>query len=110
VGGRVAEGEEAGGRELIGGGVAGGCDEGGGVLIGGRVDRSKKSLTFLSSLKLKIWCFCCKQFLCNFYTLIEVSFFYWVVENISFLPQPNRRYLLILIYHRSNPTAKIKLN
>jgi hypothetical protein len=35
-------------------------------------------------LKLKIWCFCCKQFLCNFYSFAEVSFFYWVAENIMF--------------------------
>jgi hypothetical protein len=53
AGGGVAGGEEAGGRELTGGKV----------LTGGGVDGGKKSLTFLSSLKLKIWYFCCKQFL-----------------------------------------------
>ena len=86
VGGGMAGGEEAGGGELIGGGITRGGDEGGGVLIGGGVNGGKKSLTFLSSLKLKIWCFRCKQILCNFYILAEVSFFYWVAENMSFLP------------------------
>ena len=72
----MAGGEEVGGGELTGGRVAGGGDEGGRGLTGGVVDGGIKSLTFLSSLKLKIWCFCCKQFLCNFYILAEVSFFY----------------------------------
>jgi hypothetical protein len=66
----------AGGGELTGGGVVGGDDEGGRVLTGGGVDGGKKSLTFLSSLKLKIWYFCSKQFLCNFCTLAKASFFY----------------------------------
>ena len=92
AGGEMARGEEAGDGELIGGGVARGGDEGGRVLTGGGVDGGKKSLTFLSSLKLKIWCFRCKQFLYNFYILAKVSFFYWVAENMSFLPRPNRRY------------------
>jgi hypothetical protein len=34
-------------------------------------------------LKLIIWCFCCKKFLCNFYTLVEVSFFYWVMFSAT---------------------------
>jgi hypothetical protein len=43
-------------------------------------------------LKLIIWCFCCKKFLCNFYTLAKVSFFYWAAENSCFLPRLNRSY------------------
>ena len=43
-------------------------------------------------LKLIIWCFCCKKFLCNFCILADVSFFYWVAKNSCFLPWPNRSY------------------
>jgi hypothetical protein len=71
AGGGVVEGEEAGVGKLTGGGVAGGGNEGGEVLTGGGVDGGRKSLTFLSSLKLKIWWFCCKQFLCNCYTKLR---------------------------------------
>jgi hypothetical protein len=58
TGGGVARGEEARGGELTGGGVAR-------VLTRG-LDGGRKFLTILSFLKLKIWYFHCKQFLCNF--------------------------------------------
>jgi hypothetical protein len=40
---------------------------------------------FFGSVYFVIWYFCYKQFLCNLYTLVEVPFFYWATENMSFL-------------------------
>jgi hypothetical protein len=109
VDGGIAGGGVA-GRRVAGGGDAGGGVAEGGVVGGvtrGGVDGGKKSLTFLSSLKLKIWCFCCKQFLYDFYTLGDVSFFYWVAENMSFLPRPNRRCSESLNTHSYTTTTSI---
>jgi hypothetical protein len=64
----------------------------------------ERRLVFL--LNFKIWCFCYKQFLCNFYTLAKVSFFYWVIENMCFLSRLNRSYFLYKKKKKKHIVAK----